>query len=594
MQKKLLTTYLVLIVLTMIISSIFSWTRVNSYLNDRVTDEAVKQMTLLYDLLENEYDSQGNLDTFVNQYADKMGSRITIIDIDGSVIAESDYDKADMDDHSTRVEVRTALETGEIASSTRFSRTLNTYLEYVAMPIHHNGFEGVLRTATPVSEIRSIINETVMMILIGILVSALVAFIVAFFMTRRLMRPINELTVAAGRIAQGDYENKIYIDQKDQIGELAKTFNTMTSELRMNMWALKQKNSELESILASMTNGILVVDVDYKITLFNDIFIKLFQVHDPNLAGKVFYEATRNLMVFQVLERSFEQHEHVVQEAKFQTAEGERIYLLFASPILSESDKPGGTLLVVQDVTQIRKLETMRSDFVSNVTHELKTPLTSIRGFVDTLKHGAINQEVGIKFLDIIDIEAERLELLINDILTLSEIENLMGDKNRGHYALTEIGDEVISLLTSKAEEKHLEIKKDYEADLPLFVCNRNRIKQLFINLMDNAIKYTETGHVCLNLRKEFNQYVIEVEDTGIGIDKSHIPRLFERFYRVDKGRSRKMGGTGLGLSIVKHIVELYNGHIKVKSEPNQGTTITIRLPISTVADITNKTAAGV
>lgn len=585
MQKKLLATYLVLIVLTMIISSAFSWTRVNSYLNDRVNEETRNQITLLYDLLEETYNSDRSLDEFVKTYSLKTGSRITVIDIEGTVVAESDYNKEDMDDHSTRVEIREALENDRIASSTRFSRTLNMHLEYVAIPIHFDGFEGILRTATPVSEIRSIINETVMMVLIGILISAVVSFLIAFIMTRRLMKPINELTLAAGRIADGDYENKIYIDQKDQIGELADAFNVMMFKLRLNMWELKQKNNELESILASMTNGILVVDVDYKITLFNKIFLELFHVHDDDLTGKIFYEATRNLMVFQILENSFEQHENIVKEAKFQTSEGEKVYLLFASPILDVGEKPSGTLLVVQDVTQIRKLETMRSDFVSNVTHELKTPLTSIRGFVDTLKHGAINQDVGAKFLDIIDIEAERLELLINDILTLSEIENLMGDKNRRNQDVTEIGDEVISLLKSKAENKDLDLRKSYEGELPPFVCNRNRIKQLLINLMDNAIKYTETGFVSLNLRVEFGQFVIEVEDTGIGIEKSHIPRLFERFYRVDKGRSRKMGGTGLGLSIVKHIVELYNGNIRVKSEPNEGTCITIRLPISTLPE---------
>jgi two-component system phosphate regulon sensor histidine kinase PhoR len=450
----------------------------------------------------------------------------------------------------------------------------------VVIPIHFDGLDGVLRSAKPVDEIKALINETLQMIMIGILISAVIAFIVAYLITRRLMKPVNELTVMARKIADGDYDNKIYIDQKDEIGDLAKAFNVMAYNLRLNMWELETKNNELESILTSMSNGIIVVDADYKITLFNKMFIELFNVEDSDIKGKLFYEATRNLIIFQVLESSYENRENVVKEAKITTPDGDKVYLLFASPIINTRDKIRGTLLVVQDVTKIRKLESIRSDFVSNVTHELKTPLTSIRGFVETLKSGALNEDVGIKFLDIIDIEAERLELLINDILILSEIESLMGDQNQGNYDLIALSTEVVELLKPKAEKKGLKIMTDYQEQLPLFECNPHRIKQLLINLMDNAVKYTEEGSVTIRLRIEYMGYIIEIEDTGIGVEKAHIPRLFERFYRVDGGRSRKMGGTGLGLSIVKHIVELYNGSIRVTSEINKGTKITIRLPI--------------
>jgi len=583
MQKKLLSTYLILIVVTMIISSLLSWSRVNSYFYDRITEEAEARITILRDLLEISLkDEAYSLDDFATEYSKKLGSRITIIDKSGLVIAESNYDKAEMDDHKTREEVAYALENDEMFSTIRYSNTLNTYLEYVVVPIHFDSVDGVLRTAKPVDEIKSLINETLQMIMVGILISAVIAFIVAYFITRRLMKPVNELTRAAGMIAEGDYDNKIYLDQKDEIGDLAKAFNVMSYNLRLNMWELETKNSELESILTSMSNGIIVVDSDYKITLFNQMFLDLFNVEDPDIKGKLFYEATRNLIVFQVLESSYEQRENVVKEAKISSPDGDKTFLLFASPIINGSNKIRGTLLVVQDVTQMRKLENLRSDFVSNVTHELKTPLTSIRGFVDTLKSGAINEEVGVKFLDIIDIEAERLELLINDILILSEIESLMGDKNQGYHDLTVVSDEVVQLLTPKTEKKGLQIYTEYQDMLPMFECNPNRIKQLLINLMDNAVKYTEEGSVTLRLRTEYMGYIIEIEDTGIGIEKVHIPRLFERFYRVDRGRSRKMGGTGLGLSIVKHIVELYSGSIRVKSEPNEGTKITIRLPIKT------------
>ncbi len=239
-------------------------------------------------------------------------------------------------------------------------------------------------------------------------------------------------------------------------------------------------------------------------------------------------------------------------------------------------------MLVIQDITDIRKLETMRKDFVSNVTHELNTPLTSIRGFVDTLKHGAIGDEkIANRFLDIIDIETERLSLLIQDILSLSAIENTGQDKDIAVYEIGEIIEEVLDILELKIKEKNIKIVTDVKEGVT-YRCNRDRIKQLFINLLDNAIKYTEKGQVGITCCEDEQGIKIDIWDTGIGIEEEHIPRLFERFYRVDKGRSRNMGGTGLGLSIVKHIVELYKGHIEVISHVGKGSRFTIHLPSST------------
>jgi two-component system phosphate regulon sensor histidine kinase PhoR len=227
---------------------------------------------------------------------------------------------------------------------------------------------------------------------------------------------------------------------------------------------------------------------------------------------------------------------------------------------------------------QVEKLENMRRDFVSNVTHELKTPLTSIRGFVETLKEGAIeDEEVAMRFLSIIDIEAERLGNLIEDILLLSEIES--GTDTR--MSLVEVEpmiDQVIELLNQSKKENVI-LKKESKGHVAPFYCNEDRLRELIINLADNGVKYTNEGSVTIECRQEENMLVLEFSDTGVGIPKEHLPRLFERFYRVDKGRSRKQGGTGLGLSIVKHIVELYKGTISVESEPGVGSTFTVRLP---------------
>lgn len=583
MQKKLLGTYIIIISVTMIITVLFSWNKVNDYIYRRIEVEAQSQVKLLFDILQIYEDNNlTDMQAFVVEYAKKTDARITIIDTEGVVVAESESNKVQMDNHKYREEIVEAIETGQMSSSMRYSKTMKAYMYYVAIPFELDDFNGVLRTATKVQEIESIILDMIVMILVGIVIGSLVAFLVAYFITKRLMKPIQELTYAAIKITEGSYEEKIYINQKDEIGQLAEAFNSMTLKHRINLWKLEQKNAELESILSSMSNGIVVIDNDYKVALHNEKFMDLFNIADESIEGKLFYEVTRNLVVFEVVEKSLELREFIVKEAKVHNTEGEKTYLIYANPIRSNTDssKSLGSLLVVQDVTQIRKLENVRSDFVSNVTHELKTPLTSIRGFVETLKQGAMNEkEVAMRFLDIIDIEAERLETLIQDILALSEIESMLGDKNINAYDIGKIAEEVVEILRPELQDKDIEMRLNIEENIKPYQCNKDRIKQLLINLIDNAIKYTDKGYVEITCREDFKFLVIEIEDTGIGIDKKHIPRLFERFYRVDKGRSRKMGGTGLGLSIVKHIVELYNGKIRVESKVSKGTKMIIRLP---------------
>jgi len=583
MQKKIFGTYLLIISITMVITVLFSWNKTKDYFFDRVEKESKIRIELLLDVLKDEQvHNKAFFQEFVEKYAPKTGSRITIIDLEGNVIAESDNNPDEMDNHKDREEIKKALEKRQVYSSLRFSKTLKTYYQYLAIPIELTDFKGVLRTATPLKEIEDIIGDMLTMVVVGIFFGAILAIGTALIITRRLMEPIKVLTEAAIKIADGNYDDKIYINQQDEIGQLANAFNDMTFKLRINMWNLEHKNAELESILSSMSSGIIAVNHEMKIGIYNELFLKLFEIEDKEVEGKLFYEVTRNLVIFELLEHSLETNEMIVKEAKIPGAKGDRHFMIYANPIQSKGDsrKNLGVLLVVQDITQMRKLENLRSDFVSNVTHELKTPLTSIRGFVDTLKSGAIHDDdVALRFLDIIDIEAERLEGLIHDILTLSEIEAMVGDKSTRKYDLGTIIEEVVELLKPEANEKNIVLKMELEDHVAPFKCNKDRIKQLLINIVANGIKYTDKGYVKISLREEFKQAVIEVEDSGIGIEKKHIPRLFERFYRVDRGRSRATGGTGLGLSIVKHIVELYNGKIKVESKPNEGTKMSIRLP---------------
>ncbi len=329
---------------------------------------------------------------------------------------------------------------------------------------------------------------------------------------------------------------------------------------------------ELDAMLRSMNNGVVAINNENQIIFYNQVFLTLLGRPAENIKLQPFYEIIRNEIIFDAIDIVRQKGCDGIKEGEWR----DKAIRATATPLVGKREILG-VLVIVEDITQLKKLESVRSDFVSNVTHELKTPLTSIRGFVETLKNGAIADEaVARRFLDIIDIETERLYFLIQDILTLSEIES------GTDY-------EVIACNVGKAAREVTDLLEGSKEGVTLiyepvpyirpYYCNPTRIKELLINLLDNAMKYTEEGKVRLICQEDGDDLLICVEDTGIGMEKEQLPRIFERFYRIDKSRSRKQGGTGLGLSIVKHIVELYNGRIKVESQVGKGSRFEIRLP---------------
>lgn len=579
MQKKLMSSYIFVILLTIAVVALFSWNRGNSYFEDTIKKDSVLQADLLNEILVLE-DNKGEIDfeEFVSKYSRLLKYRITVVDSKGMVVGDSDEDYRIMENHAYREEIAKALK-GETASSIRFSNTLGSYYLYTATPLFLESFEGVLRISVPLIQVKAVAVEAIKYILYSIVLGAVAALILAYYITRKLMKPIDELTNGAIEISNGNFDRRIFIRSRDQIGKLADSFNEMTMKLNDNLGNLEYRRSELESVLSSMKNGIVAVDNNYKVFLYNEAFRDILEIKEENFEGRQVHEIVRNSAIFELLENSIKRNEYAFDEIGIY-GKKEKMVRIYASPIQSKSsNKKLGTLLFIQDVTKIRKLENLRSEFVSNVTHELRTPLTSIRGFVETLKQGAIQDEdTAVRFLSIIDVEAERLSQLINDILSLSEIENMSRDKNISDCDIKKTMEEVLSLFENRAKDKNLEIRTQIPDNLGSLRCNKSRIKQLLINLVDNAISITEEGYVAISFSEDEEYLFIEVEDTGAGIGSEHIPRLFERFYRVDKGRARKDGGTGLGLAIVKHIAELYKGTVSVESEVGKGTKFTVKL----------------
>lgn len=575
MQKKLFLSHIIIIALVLLISITTFWSKGYEYIDKQGQDYYIMQAKILADAFQD--DNLKNVteyNDFIMEYSKEYDVRITLIDSDGNVIADTIQEP--LENHATREEVARALN-GESVVVNRYSRTMGQDYSYSAVPIKTDEFSGVFRVSLPLDEITTLDENLMGAIATTTFLSLVLACIVAFLYSRILAKPINEITNAAEKISEGDYSIKIYTDEAGQIGILAKAFNSMTKNLRTTISTLTQRNIELEAMLSSMASGVVAIDDGNLILFFNKSFMEITESKEVDLNGKSLYSIVRSSVIFDVNEGVKNSNQTEIREGILNVSTN-KIIKVTATPISIAEGHSIGTLLILDDITQIRKLENMRSDFVSNVTHELKTPLTSIRGFIDTLKNGAIEDKaVANKFLDIIDVEAERLFSLIQDILLLSEIESKK-DKDLMTCRVDKTVGEVIELLRTKVPE-NVELIYEPESYVKPYSCNPDRMKQLMINLIDNAIKYTEQGTITIECKEENNKLLLRVADTGIGMANEHLSRIFERFYRVDKGRARKQGGTGLGLSIVKHIVELYGGSIRVDSKENKGTTFEIRLP---------------
>ena len=405
-----------------------------------------------------------------------------------------------------------------------------------------------------------------------------VAIYISFVMARRIVTPISQLSNAAQSIIDGRAGVNLRLENYSELNQLLRTLQSMNTRLQDIVEKLQHKSAELESIIAHMLNGLIAVDGQLHVVQMNGAAKHMLGV-TGNVEGKHVLEATGNSRLEAGLQEAMEHEELFTLELPVRAAPRHRLIRLYISP-LEHEDESIGAVALLEDITELRNLEQMRTDFAANVTHELKTPLTSIRGFVETLQAGAIEDpEMAKRFLDIISMETDRLSRLINDVLSLSSMENGRVRVPTERLSLGKRAGDVCLMLDKSAKNKNIELNVD-EGEDTFIIANDDHVKQLLINLIDNAIKYTlEGGKVFVKVEHVEDKVLLHVKDTGIGIAQEHIPRLFERFYRVDKGRSRNMGGTGLGLAIVKHIVMDMGGQIDVQSELNVGTEFTVTLP---------------
>ncbi len=586
MKKKILKYYLILIVVLMSIVVVFTSEVAQKFYKSEVENK-LKSIAYSVELYTDVAPQKSNdyLNVIANKYAkmynEKFKSkgekiRITFIDLKGVVKGDSQADYLKMENHNDRIEIKEAIK-GNTGIDIRQSETLGVKMLYIAVPFKE--LDVVARVAVPLSELSNINNMIWFYSILTMLFGLLITTFVSLKITELIVRPIKNFNEASKEISAGNYSKRITIRTKDELGELADSYNEMAAKLDIMIFDLNYKKIELESIVSSIKNSIVAVDSLGKIILINPAACELFKISkEKAVYGDDISEHIRNNQLNVLLDETIKNNESYEKEIVF---DGKLLIVNTCPFKQKETDLDNsGAVILVQDITKIRKLEELKTEFVSNVTHELKTPITSIRGFIETLKNGSMdNPEVSAKFLDIIDIEAERLHSLIEDILQLSEIENKTEDSDLERVGLKTAIDDVFAIVQKNADEKDVNLTNNVDMSISVNM-NKNRMKQMFINLVDNGIKYNQKGgSVTIDAYNEEGKTIIKVRDTGIGIPKENLGRIFERFYRVDKGRSRDMGGTGLGLSIVKHIAGLYSGDITVISEIGKGTEFTIKIP---------------
>lgn len=493
--------------------------------------------------------------------------RMTLIDSNGIVVKKSDALPYDLDNHSSRKEIEDAKRYGN-GYSVRYSETLEKAMLYYATSFDN---KYIIRSSMPMELLAGFEKEYIKYYVIIVFIVILISVMFSHKLSGNIVKPIKNLEFITSKIAKGEYDRRLRIKSQDEIGNLANTFNHMADRLQHTLRDSMEKHNKLEAILKSMDSGVIAVDKNYRVIMINPYAMKIFGI-DKDIIGNNLMNSVRDYELEDIFKNTDDSKEITIlwpekRSLKIKTAD-----------IMNDS-RHIGTVAVVQDITDIKRLENMRSQFVANVSHELKTPLTSIKGFAETLKY-VDNKETKDKFLSIIDDEVNRLTRLISDILTLSDIEKQKNFTIIEDINVKKVLESIYHLMKNTADKKRVHLSSACSDNIILSGDN-DKFKQMLINLIDNAIKYSDEGDsVFVEAKIEESLCVITIEDTGAGIPKKHIPRLFERFYRVDKARSRARGGTGLGLAIVKHIVLSFKAEIFVESEVGKGTKFTVKLPL--------------
>lgn len=525
---------------------------------------------------------QSHVQSRCHELREMLEVRVTVILPTGQVIGDSNEDPREMDNHRERPEVAVALG-GSIGQSSRYSNTLKENLIYVAMPVRSGDqVLAVVRTAMPLKTLTQALNAVYREILAACLVIVGLLAGVSLLVSRRIIGPLDEIRRGAERFARGELKHRLPDSDSEEIGMLAESLNRMAGQLDERIHTILRQQNEREAMLSSMEEGVLATDLGGIVLSVNETCATLLGSEVEKLRGQDIYRAIRKPDLLKFVEATLASSASLDGDLRFYGAE-ERWLNAHGTALHDAQGRKIGALVVLHDVTRLRHLENVRRDFVANVSHELRTPITSIKGFVETLLDEGLEDKANdLRFLGIVLKQVNRLDAIIDDLLLLSRIERGAEDQTieADPEPIAEVLHAAVEMCEKKASEKSVRIDIQCPQGLVARV-NGPLLEQAVINLIDNAIKYSETGATVRveAATEQQHEVVVRVIDAGCGIAANHLPRLFERFYRVDKARSRELGGTGLGLAIVKHIVTAHQGTVHVESTLGKGSTFSIRLP---------------
>jgi two-component system phosphate regulon sensor histidine kinase PhoR len=583
--SKVFLSYLAVVTLLFTSFYLYSSTVVRDFYVSSLGERLELEARLLAKAVPSLSDNR-EFDVLCRNLASELGVRITMIDGDGRVSCDSVEPSATMENHRSRPEVLQAYETGS-GSSFRYSMTTGEELFYRAFLQNEGGSQRIVRLAIPLNEVRDMTDSLRRNLFLGFLVASGVGLLLAFAFSRRFSSRVKRLVEFSQQVAHGIFPQNFFVKSgQDEIHRLELHLNEMSENIRENVRQVVAEKEKANSILRCMMEGVLVIDPKGRVLVINEQAQKMFNLaHDTDIRGASILELSRHpemkKIIEQVLVFDFTSERYSRQ---VELHEG-RWFRVNAVSLRNTQSGSFGSILVFHDITEVKQLERMRSDFVANVSHELRTPLTAIRGYAETLLRNPPNDPADAQyFLGIIEKHSERLSRLTEDLLTLSDLESGKVQLDFKPLDSARVIQSVLEMFWDQANKKGIKLESVVEPELPRVSGDFDRLQQLFINLVDNAVKYTPTnGTVTVTVQRtringNAGGVEVSVSDTGPGIPEKDIPRLTERFYRVDKARSRDIGGTGLGLAIVKHIAQAHQADLKIESILQKGTTIRVLL----------------
>ncbi|PAB60171.1 ATP-binding protein [Anaeromicrobium sediminis] len=592
---KFITIYFLPVYIAMLIVSVFIIQQFQEYQLNMVSENLnnlgrqeglIKTIARFEDLNEYKEDIQRNID----QWPTGLKEEVFIVNMDFKIVARSknsgtNRDAIDILDYTLLTQARN----GKTDQKDIYIESRNIITKNMAFPIQLEGGQpkGILYIRADLSDVYKGLERAKIILIEGTIIALFITVILGFLIGRSITEPIIDVTKKASGMARGDFNQVVEVKSDDEIGQLAEMFNYARAKLNVTLSQISSEKSKLETILSYMADGLIAVNNYDEIIHANPTAMEMLDLTEEEIRTKSYDEIMKKLnenLTLKYIQKNRRMSNYTGKET---LKIGDNILSASYAPYMDEKGRKAGIVMVLQDITKRQELDNMRKEFVANVSHELKTPLTSIKSYTETLLDGALEEkDLAVSFLQVVNSEADRMNGLVRDLLQLSRLDSKKVLWNKKNSNLVKIGQDAVNKMEITAQNKNQTLSFITKYEFLSVYVDKDRIEQVIINIISNAIKYTPSGgHIQVQVYRDKNYAVALIKDNGIGIPKRAIPRLFERFYRVDKARSREMGGTGLGLSIAKQIVVAHDGEIFVESKEGIGTEVFIKIPISKKKD---------